>query len=297
MQNNETARELRQDELRPADVLLSRGHGLVSDLIANVDGGSYSHGAVWSGEGVIQATSDGITHSAAKGEHGVYRRIDLPDEVASEIVEVAKSQLEGRYAYGELVLLGLLFSSGMRVNGDLLPRMLEAIGGPTASKLKAWLDQRPEAKARICTELVASSYFKAAGGRLALHILPVSKRRAVEPASVLAGLPPLSGDGASSAGTRRDASSQADQLLTEQAAAASRRCRELLVERGLFQAAMTRGAAVELPLLGPEGAVESRKVFSGPIALDAVTGKAIGVVTPADLEYSPSLRFVGYLKA
>jgi hypothetical protein len=36
-----------------------------------------------------------------------------------------------------------------------------------------------------------------------------------------------------------------------------------------------------------------RKVFAGAIALEAGTGKRIGVVTPADLQFSPSLKFVG----
>jgi len=47
-------------KLREADVVLSRGIGWLSDLIARVDGGDYSHAAFYDGEMFIQATKKGV---------------------------------------------------------------------------------------------------------------------------------------------------------------------------------------------------------------------------------------------
>jgi hypothetical protein len=47
--------------------------------------------------------------------------------------------------------------------------------------------------------------------------------------------------------------------------------------------------------LDPDAPAEARKLLAGAIARDAVTGEPIGVVTPADLELSPSLTLVGRL--
>ncbi|MGC4086724.1 MAG: hypothetical protein QM756_02280 [Polyangiaceae bacterium] len=189
-----TKSELRKSDLRPADVLLSRGEGIVSDSIAKNDGGQYSHGAVWSGDGIVQATSAGITHTPFSGSHGVYRRRELTEAGAQEVVELALAELKGRYAYGELVMLGVLFMSGIRVRGAWGSRALEAIGGPKAEKLKAWLDENEGKKVRVCTELVASCFFRAADKAFALEILPVPKRPAPRPTTALAGLQPLGSD-------------------------------------------------------------------------------------------------------
>jgi len=41
----------------------------------------------------------------------------------------------------------------------------------------------------------------------------------------------------------------------------------------------------------------TRKLLAGEIARDAATNDPVGVVTPGDLEFSPSLRFVGRFEA
>lgn len=265
-------KELSIDDLEPADILLSKGHGFVSNLIAESDGGQFSHGALWSGMSIIQATGEGITESEIHGKHAVYRyQPCLPPEAAKEIVAIATQQVDGRYAYGELVMLGALFLSGIRVKGALLNRLLDAIGGPSASKLKAWLDQHTGKGARVCTELVASGYYGAAGHAYALKI----RSRADGTRVVRA---------ASSLGTR-DAPTIAggvapvvdDVKLQPAALEAAQSCLDLLLQNDMNPPAKTR------------------KLFAGAIAFDAATNAPIGVVTPADLEFSPSLRLIGRL--
>lgn len=268
-------RTLNINELRPADILLSKGPGFLSNLIAEADGGQFSHGALWSGTGIIQATGDGITLSEIEGKHAVYRYPDLPDEAAAKIVALAKAQVEGRYAYGELVLLGALFLSGIRVKGAVLTRLLDAIGGPTASKLKAWLDHHAGRGARVCTELVASCYYEAANGKFALQVRSRTGEGGRTNTVVTAATPPgTRGPRSISTGIAPDVD---DSQLQSQAIAAAQSCIDLLSQPDL------------------EVRAETRKLLAGAIARDAGTGADIGVVTPADLEFSPSLTFVGRL--
>jgi len=290
------APRLTQSDLRPADILLSRGVGLVSDLIAASDGGKYSHGALWSGTGVIQATGDGITHTEELKVHDVYRHRELDELGAAEVVEAAKAELPGSYAYGELVLLGLLFSLGLHTRGALLTRMLEAIGGEGATKLGAWLNAQAGKKTRVCTELVASSFFKVSNGRFALKILPRSERplqpAVAAPRSI--GLPPLvRGDAASGGATRGQADISSSAAVLAGAERARQTCLELLLANGVLMREGTRGALTELQPLTIDASVQTRKVFAGPIAVEAGTNRPIGVVTPADLQFSPSLAFLG----
>lgn len=274
--------DLTLDDLKPADVLLARGQGVVSDLIAKADGGRYSHGALWSGIGVIQATSNGITHEPFEtGEFDVYRYKELDGAGAAEVVDFAKSQVSGSYAYGELVLLGLLFSCGLRVKGALLNRVLDAIGGSSATRLEAWLQEHSQQRIRVCTELVAASFFRTTKQRFALRICPFSERPAP---------PPVATRGAA---TLPEAPATEPTLvsLTE----ASHGCLELLTRRGLVTDENVRGTGLSLPAHAPAAATKTRKVFLDPIAFDASTGEKLGVVTPADLQFSPSLEFIGRL--
>jgi hypothetical protein len=264
---------LSSTDLQAADVLLSRGEGFVSDLIAKNDGGKYSHGALWSGTGIIQATSAGITETPLAGELDVYRRIDLTAEGAGEVVAIARRELKGRYAYGELVLLGLLFVSGAKVRGAWGSRMLDAIGGPTAKNLRDWLNKNSGSKVRVCTELVASCFFRAAGGKFAIQVLPADARP--EPATdddLLAGLPSL---GTDDDDTARGAPNPLDGELE----AMRHACVELL--------APTTTASAD------EG---TRDLLGGSVAF-STNGESIGVVTPADLEFSPSLQLISHIRA
>ena len=263
-------------DLQPSDILLSKGDGLVSNLITQLDGGKYSHGALWSGAGVIQATGEGISESKIAGTHGVYRYPDLPKKVAEDIVTIARAQVNERYAYGELLMLGALFASGLRIEGAILTRMLDAIGGPTASKLKAWLDAHAGMKARVCTELVASAYYDAADARFALKIL--SRAAGGTLPDAIARATPQQATRSAATVTRGVAPVVDDPRLAADAVAAAQNCRDLVLQHNL-------GARARM-----------RKVLAGVVAIDAETNKPLGVVTPRDLECSPSLRFVGRLE-
>jgi hypothetical protein len=229
--------------------------------------------------GIIQATSDGITRSEIHGTHMVYRYPDLPSKVAAEIVAIADKQVEekGRYAYGELVMLGALFLSGIRVKGALLDRLLDALGGSTADKLKAWLDERPGKGARVCTELVASAYYEAKEGAYALKVRPRAGGSAGARAIVRAAL--LQRNRGTPVITKGIAPAVEEANRQKEAVEAAQSCIDLFVRNN------------------PSLPDNVRGVLAGAIARDAVTNEEIGVVTPADLEFSPSLMLVGRLTA
>jgi hypothetical protein len=288
-------RSLTLGDLQKADVLLARGHGLISDWISKADGGSYSHGALWSGTGVIQATSEGITDAPLVGAFDVYRHRTLDSAGADQVVAYAKTQVDGKYAYTELVMLGLLFSCGLRVKGAILNRLLEAIGSEPAADLNEWLMAHSNRKVRVCTELVATSFYKPADQRFALKILPFSQR----PDAIVTGaapleLPPLVAEGDEPEQTRSLTATEGarDALLAE-----SEPWLRLLMKSGLFEEQAVRGATLALPLLGDETPTNTRKIFTQPIAFDASSGEKLGVVTPADLQFSPSLRYVGHIES
>jgi hypothetical protein len=174
-------------------------------------------------------------------------------------------------------LLGLLFVSGAKVRGAWATRLLDEIGGPTAQKLRNWLNQNAGKKVRVCTELVAGSFFRAADGKFALQVHPPNERPpAIAGAAtddLLAGLPSLGTDGdAAARGAPDPRAAELDALLMS--------CTALLTPP---PPAAGSGASL-------------RNLAAATIACTP-QGKSVGIVTPADLEFSPSLQFVGRIRA
>lgn len=275
-----STRALAVGELRPADILLSRGDSLIARAIVAADAGSYSHAAIWSGSNVIEATSAGISEVPLGYLRHVYRRRELDNPTATKVVEVARSQRGGRYAYHELLLLGLLFALGIEVRAPLLDRLLEAIGGPPARELQRWLQDKSheQREPRICTELVASCYYQA---NSPLRVVA----RASRPSQRTQDLP--------RAGLRASVvySPPVDpsQMHEEELRSAQRACLELLLKHRVVETSDPGVALVGEPQFSP------RKVIAGAVAVDDRTGAPVGTVTPADLEFSPSLERVGFI--
>lgn len=246
---------LTERELAPGDVLLSRSSTEVGNAIVAADGGSYSHAALWTGATVIEAALAGTAEHVNEIERDVYRfhvgDEPLPATAADRIVAVAREQMAGGYATCEIYQLAMLLKMGLRPRRSLVNQVLSVLGGPRADHLEQWLAQLgPGVQPRVCTELVAHSFFVASPSReYALRILPFDER----PSSVRAA--PLDAE-----------ESAAFEAL-------SSRCRELLDRQG----------------------TETRKLWIGQLALCSKTGRPLGVVSPADLQFSPSLRFIGHL--
>src|SRR5690348_7537381 len=101
---------LTTSQLRAGDILLSRGDSKISDQIVAADRGSYSHCALWSGSGIIEATlKGGIEEHAPTGERDVYRYRGLSVIDAAQVVQNAREQVGAAYAVAEIHLLAVVF--------------------------------------------------------------------------------------------------------------------------------------------------------------------------------------------
>lgn len=260
---------LQVEELRPADVLLSRGTGLIPDCIVATDGGSYSHAALWTGESVLEAAQDGISEGASPADRDVYRFTSevqaLSACVAERLVANARAFVGGEYALSELFLLGVLFGLGFAPRRSFVHRALDALGGVRAERLEAWLaGLTPGCVPMLCTELVSGAYYSVcADHRFALRILP---------RGALAGV--------NRERERFQMASLHDGVETTLPEELGERC------YALVHAAMRRRHIEE-----PE--LSERKLWWGTLAVEAGTEHRLGVVTPGDLQFSPNLRFCG----
>ncbi len=262
-------------DLLPGDILLSRGDSHISDLIVEADHGSYSHGAVWSGSSVIESTlKGGVAEQAPSGNRDVYRFIganrDTPaflgDEERQKIVLAARKHVGNRYDTAEIHLLAVVFNKWWlteRPRRSLAASVLEALGGGGAERLRSWLQGVYGRSApRICTELVALAYFESGHG---LRVLPLAQRPAVPAASHQE--PP----------TEPDVSAHAAHLNVS--------IHQTLWANDVAVTAVAK--ALDVPVADAKG------ILFGDLAYDSETGAPLGIVTPGDLQFSPSLRFVG----
>jgi hypothetical protein len=267
---------LSPNQLQPGDILLSRGVSKISDQIVAADRASYSHCALWSGSGIIEATlKDGISEHPPTGERDVYRYADLSPESAARVVANARRQVEGKYAVAEIHLLAVVFQKWWpfgRPRRSAASALLDLFGGKKLEKLSSWLQGAYGQKApRVCSELVSLAYLEA---RCPIRVRPLDGR------------PPrpqvVEGEQQQPAPER-----QADPK-TNAAPLGSDELEELHDElrRTLGGAASASAAS---------GALEG--LLWGDVAVDSETGEPIGVVTPGDLQFSPSLQFCGTLRA
>jgi len=105
-------------DLQPGDVMLSLGTGKISAAIQALDGGDYSHAAIWTGDRVIESTTPCVRErSLAESlrEHpreyvDVYRHKSMSPGAASAVVTSARQYVDRTYSYGDLFLCASLIS-------------------------------------------------------------------------------------------------------------------------------------------------------------------------------------------
>lgn len=113
-------------DLQPCDVLLCRGEGKFSDMIVLLDGGTYSHAALYAGKingkhCVIQATGRGIVcDPIEKLKEAVFvdvfrfnkngHKLGDANYLSTPILEIGQAYVEShiKYAFDHLIMLALL---------------------------------------------------------------------------------------------------------------------------------------------------------------------------------------------
>ncbi len=173
MKGKEEMKYLRFKDLRPGDVLLCRGAGLISDLVVLFDGGTYSHAAFFDGEAVVQATLHGVVRDSIdtlKEEIfvDVFRfkkdghLLDSPGWPSGPVVSVAdKIGEEGlKYATDHLLILALLTLTRRIPLEPLEKKILRVILDHAANLLFEWMDKGKEPM--VCSEVVFRAFKEAA---------------------------------------------------------------------------------------------------------------------------------------
>jgi hypothetical protein len=259
---------LSPSDLRPADVLLSRGVGPISDAIVAADRAAYSHAAIWSGDSIIEATiKGGVAKNPPGGERYVFRyHPELDTARAASIVDVAHAQVGNQYATAEIHLLAVVFKKWgavERPRQSLASTLLNLLGGSSAPRLEAWLQERYARSApRICSELVAVAYYTA--GTPLLLVAPAERGAAQFVAEESLG---------SASAVEQEQLDELDQTISK----------SLYGNDLLEQVAVERAVTTK----------EAKGILFGHLAVDAMTGVPVDIVTPGDLQFSQSLRFVG----
>jgi hypothetical protein len=274
---------LTRSELEPGDILLSRGDSKISDQIVVADRASYSHCALWSGRGIIEATLKGgiEEHERPSGERDVYRYRSLSQLDAERVVQNARNQVAGAYAVAEIHLLAIVFQKWWpfgRPRRSAADALLD-IFGTRGDALRDWLQTAYAQKTpRVCSELVALAYFEA---NCPIRVRPLGER----PPRPLAAAAP-----APAAQSTRAAAVPLADPKADVPNAPSLGSDELEVLHDQTRQVLQDASA------GAAGAAEEG-LFWGGVALDTNTNEVIGVVTPGDLQFSPSLEFRGTLRA
>jgi hypothetical protein len=160
--------------LQAGDVLLSYGDGAISDIIRLIDGGHYSHGAVFDGAKIVEAGLRGVVSTPLEAEIQAQKYVDAyrfhsdrgdplgsPGWPADPIVERAHYYLDQgtTYADNQLYLVGVLIllkRTFTRVEKAILQAVLKEV-----FDLYQRIHSGGETKSVVCSELVYRSFYEA----------------------------------------------------------------------------------------------------------------------------------------
>lgn len=160
---------------------------MISQLIFLVDGGSYSHSAIYDGRRVVEAIGSGVTSRSVKESVkgadyvDVYRfakdghrlgEAGWPDDPILDTVDGFVEQ-DGRYAYEQVLLLAALAATRRIPLDPVSKRILRTVLDAAADLIAKLIAGGKEPM--ICSELVSRSFSEAGGkGKYALRIPGIS---------------------------------------------------------------------------------------------------------------------------
>jgi hypothetical protein len=165
---------LKINDLQPGDVLLSFGHGWLSDAIRYLDGGRYSHAGFFDGVKIVEAAKAGIVYhdipedlKLQKYIH-VYRyKGDKGDHLGSAefpvkpLIDVATRYRDSgeKFAYQQLFLMALLAISRKAPIPLFLKKLLRTVLDEAMGALNDVLQDNKQPV--TCSELVYRIYDEA----------------------------------------------------------------------------------------------------------------------------------------
>ena len=167
--------------LEAGDVLLSLGVGKLSDAIRQLDGGQYSHAAIWTGSQVLEATlPEVMTNPLERSLENhprvyvdAYRHADIAGKSA-EVVRQAEQLLGRPYAKGDLLLLTALVATAAIIPGARRQHGWLMVANGLDALLSGGGSGAPADDHPICTELVVRSY---AAAKVPIHVRQLTPGR------------------------------------------------------------------------------------------------------------------------
>jgi hypothetical protein len=159
--------------LLPGDVLLSLGDGALSEGIMSLDGGSYSHAALWSGHETIEATLPNVRRQSLSQSRSHARYIDVfrhadPHRPRDEIVSRAVTYIGTPYAETDLMIATLVLT----VSAWMPEKWSEVYVLFGLGTLRRWLDtlrgmNRERSNRFTCVALAVQAH---AAARFPVHV-------------------------------------------------------------------------------------------------------------------------------
>lgn len=174
-QNKAPLVEIGVNDLKAGDVLLSYGDGFISDAIRLIDGGKYSHAALFDGSKIVEAGLRGVVHTPLELEIGAQKYVDAyrfqsdtgmplapPDWPADPVIQRAHYYLEKgtRYADNQLYLVGVLIVLKRLTFSRVEKAVMQALLAMVFKLFKRIADGG-EVKSVVCSELVYRSFYEA----------------------------------------------------------------------------------------------------------------------------------------
>jgi len=290
--------ELHPGDLRPGDVLLSRGGTRTSDLICLIDRGDYSHASLWDGANVLEATGGNVgkvresTLSALCGkaryvhafrptwsdEHGGSRTLGAGGLSPEPLLEVARSYVDQRYSMGQLYTIGTLVALGRLTGHPSAQVIFRNIGRELAEALRSYQDLGEEDRPMICSHFVSRCFWEADPSDARTYSLWT----VYKPNALMRDAPSRDAVGAALAPLSDEERKHLDEL--------ERECRRLLLRQD------TRLAPTEFA--PSPGSSTTRALGAKPKLVRAGSRELPATcVTPGDLQESPTLRRIGSVVA
>jgi hypothetical protein len=149
--------------LEPGDVLLSLGISETSNIIKMMDGGEYSHAAIWSGQTVIESTTPKVIERSLNESLKHHPRVHVrafrhkyaSKEKRQVVVSVARNYVDRPYPRGDLVLCGALMAVTSFIPKPSQLKLLRDVCN-TISAFK--VDRASKDELVTCTQLVVRAY-------------------------------------------------------------------------------------------------------------------------------------------
>ncbi|HST07773.1 MAG TPA: hypothetical protein VLJ83_06345 [Gemmatimonadaceae bacterium] len=173
--------------LRPGDVLLSCGTEALSILISRLDGGDYSHSAVWDGAKAVDATINGFKRNNLEDDIreqwylDAYRWHSPPPQSTDlgqppypyqPVIDRNDRIVEARtqFAYDELLMLALIVAVSKEPEDKWLRGAVRLLLSRAAEWVHEHIVARPGTSAMTCAESVAVSFDEAVPPKYTMEV-------------------------------------------------------------------------------------------------------------------------------